>query len=73
MTLSKNTIKVDGTTTWEYTDYLESSGTWTFKNQSYLNVTEVKEMCQKYPGLDKAWNNFKSMYDLIKDDYENNK
>ena len=34
------------------------------------DLTKVKEMCTMYPAMDKAFENFKAIYDLIKDDYE---
>ena len=34
------------------------------------DLTKVKEMCSMYPAMDKAFENFKAIYDLIKDDYE---
>ena len=30
----------------------------------------VKEMCEIYPGLKKAFDHFKDIYDLVKDDFE---
>jgi hypothetical protein len=34
------------------------------------SLTKVEEMCRMYPSLDKAFENFKAVYNLIKDDYE---
>lgn len=31
----------------------------------------VKDMCSKYPGLQIAFNNFKTFYEMCKDDYDN--
>lgn len=31
----------------------------------------VKEMCAKYPGLEIALRNFETVYNLVKDDYDN--
>ena len=33
-------------------------------------LTKIKEMCTMYPAMDKAFENFKAIYDLVKDDYE---
>lgn len=33
-------------------------------------LTKVEEMCIMYPALDKAFENFKAIYNLVKDDYE---
>jgi len=30
-------------------------------------------MCKEYPGLEKVWRNFKSVYDMCKQDYEGKK
>lgn len=34
------------------------------------DLTKVEEMCRMYPAMDKAFENFKAIYNLIKDDYE---
>lgn len=34
------------------------------------DLTKIKEMCNMYPALDKAFENFRAVYDLVKDDYE---
>ncbi len=31
----------------------------------------VKDMCEKYPGLEIALRNFETIYNLVKDDYDN--
>ena len=31
----------------------------------------VKDMCEKYPGLEIAFRNFQTVYQLVKDDYDN--
>ena len=33
-------------------------------------MSTVKEMCEIYPGFKKAFDHFKDIYDLVKDDYE---
>ena len=35
--------------------------------------SEVEKMCKEYPGLEKVWRNFKSVYDMVKQDYEGKK
>lgn len=37
------------------------------------NEKEIERMCKEYPGLEKVWNNFKSVYDMCKQDYEGKK
>jgi len=34
------------------------------------SLTKVEEMCKMYPAVDKAFENFKAIYNLVKDDYE---
>lgn len=45
-----------------------------FKFKEFIDVmpdlTKVEEMCKMYPSMDKAFENFKAVYNLIKDDYE---
>ena len=33
--------------------------------------TKVNDMCKKYPGLEIAFRNFQTVYQLVKDDYDN--
>jgi len=35
--------------------------------------SEVEKMCKEYPALEKVWRNFKSVYDMVKQDYEGKK
>jgi hypothetical protein len=37
------------------------------------NEQEIEKMCKEYPGLEKVWRNFKSVYDMVKQDYEGKK
>tara|TARA_Y100001968_G_C18862636_1_gene483357 strand:+ start:44 stop:322 length:279 start_codon:yes stop_codon:yes gene_type:complete len=39
-----------------------------------INTQEVQKMAEQYPALQKAYKNFKQIYDLVKHDYiKNNK
>jgi hypothetical protein len=38
-----------------------------------IDTEEVERMCKEYPGLEKVWNNFKAVYDMVKQDYEGKK
>ena len=38
-----------------------------------ISPDEIERMCEHYPGLEKAWRNFKAVYDMIKQDYEGKK
>ena len=41
--------------------------------KSNINPGEVELMCKEYPALEKVWRNFKSVYDMVKQDYEGKK
>lgn len=34
------------------------------------NVAKIKDMCEVYPGLDKAYENFKSVYRIVEPDWQ---
>jgi hypothetical protein len=38
-----------------------------------ISPYEVEKMCKEYPALEKVWRNFKSVYDMVKQDYEGKK
>ena len=38
-----------------------------------IDPDEVEKMCKEYPALEKVWRNFKSVYDMVKQDYEGKK
>lgn len=38
---------------------------------SFPDFSRVEKMCKKYPGLDIAFRNFKVIYEMVKDDYDN--
>ena len=61
-------------TTYTTLDTWDTYNEW-FKNlkefeDTMPDLTKIKEMCTMYPALDKAFENFKAIYDLTKDDYE---
>ena len=45
---------------------------WIYERHS-LSISEVERMCQEYPSLEKVWRNFKSVYDMVKQDYQGKK
>ena len=45
---------------------------WIYNNMS-LDINEVESMCKEYPALEKVWRNFKSVYDMVKQDYKGKK
>jgi len=38
-----------------------------------IDPDEVERMCKEYPSLEKVWRNFKSVYDMVKQDYQGKK
>lgn len=38
---------------------------------SFPDWNRVQEMCKQYPGLEIALRNFRTIYELVKDDYDN--
>ena len=57
-----STVSVPGATVGGIT-----GGAYTF------DVDEINEMCKEYPALKIVWQNFKTMYDLVKQDYKGKK
>ena len=45
---------------------------WIYNNMN-IDPNEVERMCQEYPSLEKVWRNFKSVYDMVKQDYQGKK
>ena len=45
---------------------------WIYNNMN-IDPSEVERMCKEYPSLEKVWRNFKSVYDMVKQDYEGKK
>tara|TARA_E500000178_G_scaffold345187_1_gene394657 strand:- start:1372 stop:1701 length:330 start_codon:yes stop_codon:yes gene_type:complete len=84
-TYSSNESYTDGTFTInldQNTDYTSTIDTtmsenivdidWLYKNIT-IDPSEVERMCKEYPSLEKVWRNFKSVYDMVKQDYEGKK
>jgi hypothetical protein len=44
---------------------------WPLDNS--IDPHEIERMCKEYPALEKVWRNFKSVYDMVKQDYEGKK
>jgi len=42
-------------------------------NDTRISPDEIERMCKEYPSLEKVWRNFKSVYDMCKQDYEGKK
>ena len=65
--LTSDTIDLSGIVTNEYNDY-----SWAYENTK-LDKIEVERMCEHYPALEKAWRNFKSVYDMVEQDWKGKK
>lgn len=83
---SEDTITIDlgnnMTSTFDTTYTVDSSNMYTGTTDVnidwiYNNITidpdKVESMCKEYPALKKVWRNFKSVYDMVQQDYEGKK
>lgn len=39
-------------------------------NNNFIDPSDVENMCKEYPALSKVWQNFKSVYDMVLQDYK---
>ena len=64
ISVSDNTFTID-------TDGLDDTVSidWIYNNMN-IDPNQVENMCKEYPALEKVWRNFKSVYDMCKQDYE---
>jgi len=51
-------------------DELLNQYSWDNLFNELINTGEVEKMCAEYPALDKAYRNFRQIYDLVKADYK---
>ena len=47
--------------------------TWNLTGEDSIWPSEVEKMCKQYPSLEKVWRNFKSVYDMVQQDFEGKK
>jgi hypothetical protein len=78
-----NTVSISGGAASSYT--ILASDTITLNNyefnwgdseefvDSFPDWQRIQDMCKKYPGLEIALRNFRTVYTLVKDDYDNPK
>ena len=70
ITLDLSDISIDG--------LVDTEGSynfnWAFDTTPFVNtmpaIEEVNKMCEIYPGLEKAYENFKTAYKLVEQDYK---
>jgi len=67
-----NSISNDSTFTIDANTINTVNTDW-LNNDTFIYPSEVERMCEEYPALEKVWRNFKSIYDMIKQDYEGKK
>jgi len=60
----------DGTFTINTSEVSYDSHTWNLTGEDGIWPSEVEKMCKQYPALEKVWRNFKSVYDMVQQDYE---
>jgi len=53
-------------------DYTDVNSNWIY-GRITIDPDEVERMCKEYPALEKVWRNFKSVYDMVLQDYEGKK
>jgi len=47
-----------------------SDYTFSVNTTKNINPDQVEDMCNEYPALEKVWRNFKSVYDMVIQDYK---
>lgn len=78
-TMSDVTYSFDTSTTMDSQTTITIPGAYTFDvgdhtiDLNTLDEDEIAEMCKEYPALKIVWQNFKTMYDLVKQDYKGKK
>ena len=46
---------------------------WSDNEKTHIEITEIEKMCVEYPALAKVYENFKTVYDLVKQDWKGKK
>lgn len=64
---SENKYYVNDGTTWNLSDDM-----WTVKEweDCFPDFVRVTEMCKEYPALEKAYENFKTIYKMVEQDWK---
>ena len=57
----------DDCITYDFTQEFSFGKEWVDK---LPDLYKIENMCKEYPGLDIAFKNFKTIYELVKDDYD---
>jgi hypothetical protein len=56
--------------TFNLSETLDVVPSWDFGNK--IDPARVQKMCEEYPALKKAWDNFYSIYTMVDQDYRGN-
>lgn len=70
------TISINDTVDYNLNDItITGSGPewWVATPGTHIEIEEVEKMCKEYPALEKVYENFKTIYDLVKQDWESKK
>ena len=67
------TFTLSGSETISIGDYNTDIHTDWIYNTNNIDPNEVERMCKQYPALEKVWRNFKSVYDMVQQDYKGKK
>jgi hypothetical protein len=72
--LNLSDVTISGTDSTYGTVTIDNS-TYSYANilDNMIDSDEVDRMCKEYPALSKVWRNFKSVYDMVQQDYEGKK
>jgi hypothetical protein len=46
---------------------------WGDNEKTHFEIAEIEKMCSEYPALAKVYENFKTVYDLVKQDWKGKK
>ena len=52
---------------------ITGSDWWSVDENTHLEIAEIEKMCAEYPALAKVYENFKTVYDLVKQDWKGKK
>lgn len=63
---SEGQYYINDGTNWNLSDSTWTANVW---EDSFPDFSQVQDMCQEYPALNKAFENFKLIYELTKQDW----
>jgi hypothetical protein len=69
------TISVDDTIDYNNLGNITITGSaepqwWVTTHNTHIEISKIENMCKEYPALAKVYENFKTVYDLVKQDWE---